>query len=317
VAKTAEGRKFSFDGPPERLDKYLAKKLVPASRTQVQRWIEEGHVTVNNLKAPSSLKLASGDAVSIVIPPFSSLPAAAADSIPVLFEDDDIVVVNKPAGIPVHPAGPHQKDTLIQRLWPKLAAGWESVQKKAARAAAIRPGVVHRLDKGTSGVMVIAKNPVACEKLSKQFAKRTIKKVYRALARGVPQNKTMHITSSVGRSRRSPHKMSTAVPGRLSETDVQVLQNFPHKIWPSTYLEVNPLTGRTHQIRVQLAAMGHPLWGDGLYDLSREKKSPFEPTRPLLHALKLSFVHPVTGKTMSFEAPLPPDFAAALASLAQ
>jgi 23S rRNA pseudouridine1911/1915/1917 synthase len=165
--------------------------------------------------------------------------------------------------------------------------------------------------------MVIAKNPAACEKLSRQFAKRSVEKIYRALARGVPKNMTMKITSSVGRSRRQPHKMSTAVPGRMSETDVQVLKNFPREDAPSTYLEVHPLTGRTHQIRVQLAALGHPLWGDELYDASRERTAPFPVHRPLLHALKLKFAHPSTGKTLVFEAPLPRDFAAALESLSR
>ena len=293
----SEEKTFTFSCEAERLDRFLTRSLVPLSRTRVQRLIDEGAVTVNGRIEPARKILAPGEQVVVQIPTFSALPPAAAESVPILFEDADVIVVDKPAGLVVHPAGPHRMDTLIQRLWPKLSAGWAETGQ---RPATDRPGVVHRLDKGTSGVMVIAKTPAAAENLSRQFADRTVQKTYVAVVMGIVKS-SGRVRSMVGRSRHTPQRMSTEA-GRWSETDYSVLETFPNALpHPVTLLEVHPHTGRTHQIRVQLAALGHPLLGDKLYG------GPPGP-RPLLHAHRLEFRHPRTGKTMSIQTPPPTIF---------
>lgn len=286
---------FVFSGAPERMDRFLTRSLTPLSRTRVQRLIDEGAVTVNGRAEPARRLLAIGEKVVVQIPTFSAIPPAAVESVPILFEDANIIVVDKPAGLVVHPAGPYRTDTLIQRLWPKLSVGWAETGQ---RPATDRPGVVHRLDKGTSGVMVIAKTPAAAENLSRQFADRTVKKTYWALVQGT-LTAPGRIRSLVGRSRHAPQKMSTET-GRPSETEYSVLKNFPKTTPTTTLLEVHPRTGRTHQIRVQLAALGHPLVGDTLY-------GGIPGPRPLLHAHQLEFHHPRTGKKLAFKAKTPKD----------
>lgn len=285
-------RAFVFSGPPERLDRFLTRSLPGWSRTRLQALIKKGLATVEGRPEPGRRLLAPGERIAIALPEFSALPASAARSVPILHEDRDLIVVNKPAGWVVHPAGPHQTDTLVQRLWPKLAAGW------GADAAQNRPGVVHRLDRGTTGAIVVAKTPAAAERLARQFADRRVEKIYWAVVAGVPTDKSGRIRSMVGRSRQEPHRMTTTVPGRWAETDFKVLKTFPKK--NRAVLEVRPKTGRTHQIRVQLAALGFPLAGDTLYGGPAG-------TRPLLHAHQLAFDHPTTGKRLIFKAPPPPD----------
>jgi len=266
------------------------------SRSRVQRLIEDGCVTVNGERFPNRHILTPGDVVTVDRPAFSSLPPADADSVPILFEDDDIIVVDKPAGLVVHPAGPHRTDTLIQRLWPKLAGAWAP----DGRPVTDRPGVVHRLDRGTSGVMVIAKNPAAAENLSRQFADRVVKKTYYALVEGLMDTPSGKVRSVVGRSREQPHRMSTTSPGRWSETEWTVIKTFPKTgLSGQTLLEVNPRTGRTHQIRVQLSALGHPIVGDKVYGGTPGP-------RPLLHAHRLEFLHPRTQKLQVFISPAVP-----------
>lgn len=289
-------RAFLASGPSERLDRFLARHLSDWSRTRIQALIKDGAVRVNDRAEPSRHQLNPGDRVTIDLPAFSQLPAAAADDVPLLFEDEDLLVVDKPAGLVVHPAGPHRTDTLIQRLWPKLAPGWAQ-----GLSSNSRPGVVHRLDRGTSGVMVIAKNRAAAEHLSRQFADRTVTKVYWAVVDGVPRGASGRIRSMVGRSRSAPQRMTTAVPGRWAETEYRVIAVRPDDGGRRrSLLEVRPKTGRTHQIRVQLAALGHPLVGDPLYG------GPAGP-RPLLHAHRLEFRHPRTGERLAFVSPAPPD----------
>jgi 23S rRNA pseudouridine1911/1915/1917 synthase len=271
--------------------------------------IRDGAVTVNQTPAAARTRLMPGHEVEVAIPEFSALPATASESVPILHEDEDLLVINKPAGVVVHPAGPHQTDTLIQRLWPKLAPHWSSSLSRVSPSVA-RPGVVHRLDKGTSGVMVIAKTPAAADDLSRQFAGREVRKVYWALAWGHPSTHKGRIRSTVGRSRRQPHRMSVEDPGRWSETEFLVLDRFPAQQGEkgAALLEVHPLTGRTHQIRVQLASLGHPLVGDTVYG----NKDDGSAERPLLHALSLQVKHPSTRRVLRWTAPLPEDFQRAL-----
>jgi 23S rRNA pseudouridine1911/1915/1917 synthase len=306
----SETREFLFKGDEDRLDKFLAKKMPEFSRTRLQKLIVNGKVTVEGVPQPARRLLSPGERVQIEIPEFSRLPASAAESVPVLFEDDQILVVNKPAGLVVHPAGPHQDDTLIQRLWPKLAAQWAG-QARNGKTSDSRPGVVHRLDRGTSGVMIIAKTPSAAKSLSAQFAERSVKKVYWALAWGTFLVGSGSIRSVVGRSRRQPHRMSTEGMGRHAETEFQVVERFPAQgAKGAALLEIRPLTGRTHQIRVQLSALGHPLLGDKTYGADESD----ETARPMLHAFSLEVSHPSTKKRLKWTAPIAADFEAVLDS---
>lgn len=292
-------KKFTVTGRSERLDKFLVQRLEGFSRTQVQRLIKEKRVSVNGSPQPARHLVEKGQVVNVSMPAFTSLPAAAGDALPLLYEDENLLVINKPAGLVVHPAGPHKEGTVVQLLWPKLAAGWTDRSFTSPR-----PGVVHRLDRGTSGVMALAKTPAAAENLSRQFEKRTVEKIYWALLHGIPTTQQGRVRSHVGRSRQSPNRMSVDSPGRLSETLFSVLARFPKKGERGMALvEVHPLTGRTHQIRVQLTALGHPLVGDALYGATDGLSE-----RPLLHALSLSLDHPQTGRRMRWNAPLAQDF---------
>lgn len=298
----AQKKTLTVETGGERLDKYLAGQLEKLSRSYLQKLIGEGLVTVNGVPAETTRQnVLAGDVIVVTLPAFTGMPASENKNVPILHEDPAFVVVNKPAGWVVHPAGPHQTETLVQRLWPKLSPAWAATVKSAPLHTA-RPGVVHRLDKGTSGVIVVAKTPAAAANLSAQFAARTVTKIYWALVHGEPAAEKGTIRSSVGRDRRKPHRMSTTDPGRPSELEFKVIARFEN----TALLEVHPLTGRTHQIRVQLASLKHPLVGDGTYG--------GDPAggRPFLHAKNLTFRHPKTKKEMSFSAPLPPDFKKAL-----
>jgi 23S rRNA pseudouridine1911/1915/1917 synthase len=298
-----EERSFRFDGPPQRLDRFLAGRITTLSRTRLQRLIGDGLVTVDGRPEPPRRLLRDGEAVRVLLPDFTSLPPVVESPVRVLYEDEHLVVVDKPAGLVVHPAGPHREGTLVQLLWPRLATAWGGVVRSGG-APADRPGVVHRLDRGTSGVMVVAKTPAAAHALSRQFADRTVRKVYWALVDGIPAAKG-RVESSIGRSRRRPQVMSTEDPGRWAETEYRVLKRFPAR-GPrgAALVEARPRTGRTHQIRVHLAALGHPILGDKAYG------GPALPgwDRPLLHARSLALTHPGTGRRRVWTAPPAADF---------
>jgi 23S rRNA pseudouridine1911/1915/1917 synthase len=236
----------------------------------------------------------------------ATLPVAedarpAAESIPlrVIYEDEDVIVVDKPAGLTVHPAPGHPSGTLVNALLamaPELAEGREMM----------RPGIVHRLDKDTSGLLVVAKSERARASLIHQLKEREVHKTYVALVRGVPDPAQGTIEAPVGRHPRNRKKMAVVASGRDAETRYrvrEVLDSF-------ALLEVEPVTGRTHQVRVHLAAIGHPVVGDGVYGRS----SPLV-ARQFLHAWRLAFELPSSGRLVEFESPLPADLRAALRSL--
>jgi len=292
----------------ERLDRALAA-LAGVARAQAQRWIEDARVRVNGVSARASLKLAAGDRVQ-ADPPETAPSELAAEPIALtlLYEDDALAVIDKPAGLVVHPAPGHPAGTLVNALL-------HHVRDLAGVGGVARPGIVHRLDRGTSGVMVVAKTDAAHLALSKQFHDHTIERVYLAFARGAPAQSEGRIERAIGRHPTDRKRMSIVTRrGRAAATRWRVLQRFPKS--GAVKLEVRPETGRTHQIRVHLSAHALPLLGDDRYGRAG---SAFTRglERPALHAALLGFVHPTNGASLRFEAPLPADLVALEAALAR
>ncbi len=283
--------------PPEftgtRLDQFLAAQIPAHSRARLQDLIKSGHVTVNfTAVGKPNAKVHPGDTIVLTEPaavPIDTLPEAIA--LDVLFEDDDLIVVHKPAGMVVHPAAGNWDGTLVNALLhhcPTLSGiGGEQ-----------RPGIVHRLDKETSGCLVAAKNDLAHQSLSAQFAGREITKIYLALASGHLAKKSGIIEAAIGRHPVDRKKMTVLEKGRASRTDWRVLR----EIGGASLVECTLHTGRTHQIRVHLKHLGHPLLGDAVYG----RRGGF--ARQMLHAWKLGFTHPRTGERVNFESPIPADF---------
>ena len=280
-----------------RLDKYVCQQLPELSRTRAQRLIADGHITVNGQPAKPGIKLNTGDRLEVAIPPTPSeqlLP----ESIPlnILYEDEDLLVVDKPAGLTVHPAPGHTSHTLVNALLahlPHLADIGDS----------LRPGIVHRLDKDTSGLMLVAKNSAAQANLIGQFKSHSVTKAYLVLVKGRLTPDTGIIEAAVGRDPRHRQRMAVVVGGREASTGYQVVKYFGDY----TLLEVRPETGRTHQIRVHLGAIGFPVVGDKVYGV----KSPFL-SRQFLHACRLGFSLPSSGEYVEFKSELPADLEQAL-----
>lgn len=289
--------RFTVEQSGIRLDKYISEMCPDLSRTQAQRLIEDGQVTVNGNQEKASYKLSASDRVHVIIPPPTPSHLAPENiPVPILYEDDDVLVVDKPAGLTVHPAPGHPGHTLVNAVLSHLTTMSDELQ---------RPGIVHRLDKDTSGVMVIARNPVAHENLAAQFKQHTVKKVYLALVRGRVTPEEGIIEAPIGRDTGDRKKMAISGEsrGRKALTRYKVIQYLGNY----TMLEVMPQTGRTHQIRVHLAAIGYPVVGDVTYGV----KSPVL-SRQFLHAHKLGFHLPTTGEYVEFTSPLPEDLERAL-----
>ena len=288
---------FIADKSGIRLDKYVSEKCSELSRTRAQKLIADGYITVNDGTAKASVKLNVDDRVDIIIPPTAPSPLSP-EAIPlnIIYEDDDLLVVDKPAGLTVHPAPGHPDHTLVNAIlshFPRLADISES----------LRPGIVHRLDKDTSGVMLVAKNSVAQTNLVDQFKNRSVMKVYLALVKGHLTPEEGVIEAPIGRDSGNRKRMAVVTRGRESRTRYHVVKY----MGDYTLLEVKPETGRTHQIRVHLAAIGSPVVGDAVYGV----KSDFL-ARQFLHACRLGFKLPSTGEYVEFKSPLPPDLAQAL-----
>lgn len=279
----------------QRLDRFLAEHVSDLSRSQLQRLIRESRVRVDGADAKPSLKLEAGQRVSLEMPP-AAAPVLAAERIdvPIIYEDADVVVVDKPVGMVAHPGHGVSSGTLVNALlarYPEMRAFEDS----------LRPGIVHRLDKDTSGVMVVAKNHVALQNLQRQFAARRVKKIYWALVHGTLQTQRGLIEASIGRSRRDPTHMAIAGKAeRSARTAFKVLEPFERY----TLVEAQPLTGRTHQIRLHFAGLNHPIVGDQAYGKRGESLGL---RRQFLHARSLRFVLPSTGMEREFSSELPPD----------
>ncbi len=300
----------AVDQAGERLDRYLAAVLPGQSRSQVQRLIEQGLVTVEGRQARANLAVREGDRVTVDIPAAVATEVVAEDlPLPILYQDADVIVVDKPSGMVVHPAAGHESGTLVNALM-------HHVSDLSGIGGELRPGIVHRLDKGTSGVMVVAKNDAAHDSLSRQFHDREVDKEYIALVWGVVQA-GRRIDLPIGRDPNNRQKMSARA--RRSRAAVTRITRADH-LRGVTLCQVAIATGRTHQIRVHLSAIGHPIVGDATYGGTRKRVAadllPLQRLeRPFLHALRLTFTHPTDGRRMQFDAPLAPDLQALLDEL--
>ena len=277
-----------------RLDHFLAARIGELSRSRIQALMEEGRVLVNGGAKLRSCKLRGGEKITLTVP-----PAIASENLPenialeVLHEDEDLIVINKPAGLVVHPAPGHAGGTLVNALLHhcKELSGIGGVE---------RPGIVHRLDKETSGCLVAAKNDAAHQSLTEQFAGREVRKTYLAICTGILKKKKGTINVPLGRHPVHRQRMGVLLRGggREAVTDWLVLAELPC----GTLVQCTLHTGRTHQIRVHMKYLGHPVLGDEVYG----KRGKF--SRQMLHAWKLGFAHPRTGNPLDFTAPIPPDF---------
>ena len=292
---------FVADEPGVRLDRYLCRKLAELSRTRIQKLISDGYITVNGGAAKAGLKLDAGDRLKVVLPPPPPSPLTPeAMPLDIIYEDDDLLVVDKPAGLIVHPAPGHRAHTLVNAILSRIP-------RLAALSDSLRPGIVHRLDRDTSGVMVVAKSSLAQTKLAEQFKARSVAKAYLVLVKGrlTPENGI--IEAPIGRDPRDRKRMAVVAKGREARTEYRVIKY----IGDYTLLEVKPETGRTHQIRVHFSAIGYPVVGDKVYGV----KSPFL-SRQFLHASRLGFKLPSSGKYMEFKSELASDLAQALKDIA-
>jgi 23S rRNA pseudouridine1911/1915/1917 synthase len=296
-----------------RLDAYLAARINDWSRARIQRLIEDGDVLVGGRTAKPSYKLRAGDEIEVELTPTSSDRFAPEDIlIEVIYEDDDIVVVNKPAGLVVHPAAGIPSGTLANALAFHF-------QKLSTRAGQVRPGIVHRLDRDTSGLIVVAKTEAAHENLSDQFRAREVFKSYVALVHGRVKEESGSIEQPIARDPRNRTRMGVVGAGRPALSLYRVRRRFER----FTLLDVEIKTGRTHQIRVHLQWLKHPVVGDATYGDGRDKtvtdvklRSRIASlNRQFLHAEQLGFRHPRTGEALRFQAPLPDDLAKLLDDL--
>jgi 23S rRNA pseudouridine1911/1915/1917 synthase len=291
---------FNSPVPDIRLDKYLTQVLPQFSRAYLQKLVVKGHVLVNGQRTKANRRLNKVDKITVELPALSVRPLAEPISLTIIYEDEDILVIDKPAGLTVHPAPGHPSHTLVNAVLahcPGLAMSNELM----------RPGIVHRLDKDTSGLIVIAKNNFAREYLAAQFKSRSVTKGYLVLVKGRLSPEKGIIEAAIGRDPVSRRRMAIVETGKEASTQYQVrkyLDNY-------TLVEVTPLTGRTHQIRVHLSAIGYPVVGDAVYGT----KSAYL-NRQFIHACRLGFRLPSTKQYQEFTSPLPMDLEQALEYLA-
>ena len=279
-----------------RLDVYISKKNDNLSRTMIQKLIEDGQILVNGNKKKISYKVQIGDVIQIHIPEPKKTDIKAQNiPIEVIYKDEDILNVNKPKKIVVHPAKENPYGTLVNAV---MALCKESLSGVGGE---IRPGIVHRLDKDTSGLLIIAKNDLAHIKMSEQIKDRKVKKIYIALVKGNVAENEATIDMPIGRSTKDRKKMAVRKDGKEAITHFKVIKRYDKY----TLLEIKIDTGRTHQIRVHMEKIGHPVVGDTVYS---NGKNEFGVVGQMLHAKSLDFTHPITGKKMHFEAELPEYF---------
>ena len=287
----------------ERIDKYIAKCVPDLSRMMIQKLIEENQILVNRNPVKTSYAIQKGDSITITIPEAKETTLKPQDiPLDIVYEDDDILVVNKAKGMVVHPAAGNPEGTLVNAVMAHCKGNLSGI------GGELRPGIVHRLDKDTSGLLIVAKNDKAHIQMSKQIQDREVKKIYIALVRGIISENEATINMPIGRSMQDRKKMAVTKKGKEAITHFQVLERFDKY----TLLKVKIDTGRTHQIRVHMAEIGHPVVGDMLYS---NGKNEFGVEGQMLHATSLDFKHPITQKLLHLEAPLPQYFEEVLKQL--
>lgn len=295
VGEEAQGR---------RLDAWLAPAAGLPSRVAAQRLIERGHVLVDGVAAPKRHTLAAGERITVEVPPPEPSELEPENvELDIAYEDEHLIVLSKPAGVVVHPAAGHRSGTLVNALLGH-AGGLSSIGGVA------RPGIVHRLDKDTSGLMIVAKDDETHQALSRALAARKITREYLALVHGAPPSAEGIVDAPIGRSPKDRKKMAVVERGRSAVTRFAV----ERRCGAFTLLRLRLATGRTHQIRVHMAFLGVPVVGDPMYGRSGDAKR-LGIHRQFLHAERLAFTHPSTGQPMDFRSPLPEDLAALLESL--
>ena len=290
----------------QRLDAYISKNT-DLSRSMVQKLLEEEKITVNHKIQKASYKLQVLDKIQINLEPPKEVKIEAQEiPLDIVYEDDDILVVNKQKGLVVHPANGNPDGTLVNAIMAHCKDSLSGI------GGELRPGIVHRLDKDTSGLLIIAKNDKAHIQVSQQIKNREVKKTYIALVRGTIAEDEATINMPIGRSTKDRKKMAVTKNGKEAVTHFKVLNRFTTNKANYTLLEIKIDTGRTHQIRVHMAEIGHPVIGDSVYS---NGKNEFGVEGQCLHAKRLEFLHPITGKEMKLEAPLPEYFQDIIAKL--
>lgn len=295
-----EIKKIIVDESGKRIDKYISEKL-DLTRSRAQKLIDDGMVTINGNVAKSSAKVNEGEVLSVEIPELKPLEIVP-EEIPlnILYDDDDVIVIDKPKGMVVHPANGNYTGTLVNAIMSKFGDNLSGIN------GVIRPGIVHRIDKDTSGVLVIAKNDKAHLKLAEQLKEHSMTRVYVAVVRGKLKEKVGTIDAPIGRNPKDRKKMGVVANGKRAVTHYKVIKELDD----CSVIEVRLETGRTHQIRVHMSYIGHPLLGDSVYSNGKNK---YGFVGQALHAKILGFIHPSTGEYMEFSSNLPEEFEKLLA----
>ena len=291
---------FTFGAEQEdvgtRIDVFLADAMENLSRSGVQKLIEEGHITLNGGRTKANYKLRERDIIDVEVPEVKEVEILPEDiPLDILYEDADVIVVNKPQGMVVHPAPGHTSGTLVNALMFHCGGELSGINGEK------RPGIVHRIDKDTSGVLMVAKNDMAHQSLAAQLAEHSITRKYNAVVYNGFTEDEGTVDEPIGRNPQDRKKMAVVPGGRRAVTHYRVLE----RLGKFTFIEAQLETGRTHQIRVHMTYIGHPLLGDSVYG---PKKQPFNLKGQVLHARVLGFIHPRTGEYMEFESELPEYF---------
>ena len=283
-----------------RVDKLISELIDSFSRSYIKKLIDDDKVLCNNKKVKASFIVSEGDHILMEIPPIEVPDILPQDIfLDILYEDDDVLVVNKPKGMVVHPAAGHYKDTLVN------AVMFHCKDKLSGINGVMRPGIVHRIDKDTTGSVIICKNDNAHQKIASQLKEHSVNRIYHAICYGIIKEDEGDIETLIGRSANDRKKMAVVSSGgKTASTHYHVLKRFEEDNY--TYIECKLKTGRTHQIRVHMAHIGHPLLGDEIY--AGNRKSKFKTQGQCLHAKILGFKHPVTGEYIETDAPLPEYF---------
>lgn len=296
--------KVSLEDAGKRLDTWIVEKLSEYSRNYIQKLIIDGNIRVNEKKEKNGYKICNGDVINVYIPMISKLDVIAEDiKVPILYEDEYILVINKPKGMVVHPACGNQTGTLVNSILHMCEGRLSDIN------GVVRPGIVHRIDKDTSGVLVVAKTNQAHERLSDMLKRHDINRIYIALVEGIIREEQAQINAPIGRHPVDRKKMAVNTQnGKNAITHFKVIDRFRD----DTLIEARLETGRTHQIRVHLSYIGHPLVGDMVYG----KKTPkYNFIGQALHAKLLGFKHPISGEYMEFSAEIPDEFNAILSEI--